>query len=64
MVNNDNGFPIIAMSYKTAMPNMSEGAIIGITFGWIIGVIGLYVLGMCLIRHFFKWRARHAHRRG
>lgn len=62
MASNDNGFPIVAMSYASNMPNMSEGAIIGISFGWIIGVIGLYVLGMCGIKHFFKWRARHGHR--
>ena len=28
---------------------ISEGAIVGISFGWIIGVIGMYIVGMCVI---------------
>lgn len=60
MVANDNGFEKIDMIYTRTMPYMSEGAIIGITFGWIVGVVCLYILGMCAIRYFFKWRARHA----
>lgn len=51
---NDNGFPIINIPYESSRAYLTEGAIIGISFGWIIGVIGLYILGMCLIRIIFK----------
>jgi hypothetical protein len=29
--------------------SVSEGAIVGISFGWLIAVVGFYVLGVCII---------------
>lgn len=59
MSTNDNGFTVTFYNYTKLIsesnhPSMSEGAIIGITFGWITGVAALYILGMCLIRIYYK----------
>lgn len=54
---NDNGFTVQSIPYTSDNRYISEGAVIGFSFGWIIGAIGLYVLGMCLIRIYFKRKA-------
>lgn len=60
---NDNGFPLITIPYVSDKGYLTEGAIIGIAFAWIIGVIGFYILGMCLIRIIFKkWIKRDSER--
>ena len=54
MAVNDNGFEVSAIDYSSNHSSMSEAAIIGISFSWIIGIISLYILGMCGIRFWFK----------
>ena len=46
---NDNGLNAASWTVVNHHHQISEGAIVGISFGWIIGVIGLYILGMCII---------------
>ena len=54
MTENDNGFTITSISYENNQNFLTEGAIVGISFAWIVGLIGLYILGMCLIRIYYK----------
>ena len=49
MVINDNGFDVTTISYEATRDYVSEGAVVGIVFGWIIAIIGFYILGVCLI---------------
>jgi Ca2+/Na+ antiporter len=58
MSTNDNGFPIVAMSYSSSIPSISEGDVIGISMGWIFGTTLLYILGLLGIRWFLKVLAR------
>lgn len=48
--NNDNGFPLYEISYTSNISNITEGAVIGMTFGWICAIILFYVLGMLLVK--------------
>ena len=54
MVINDNGFDITPISYTPTSGHITEGAVVGIAIGWIVGVIGFYILGMCLIGNLLK----------
>ncbi len=51
---NDNGLIVNTIPYVSDINYLTEGAIIGITFAWIVGSVGLYVLGMLLIKLCFK----------
>lgn len=51
---NDNGLIVTPITYTSPKPYLTEGAIIRISFGWIVGSIGLYILGMLLIKFCFK----------
>jgi hypothetical protein len=51
---NDNGLIVTTIPYISDKSYVTEGAIIGISFAWILGSIGLYVLGMLLIKFCFK----------
>jgi hypothetical protein len=46
---NENG--LYAASWKPTdnFEKISEGAVVGIAFGWIIGVILFYILGLIII---------------
>ena len=46
---NENGLYSASWTTVQNHAQISEGAIVGITFGWLIGAVGFYVLGMCLI---------------
>ena len=54
MVVNDNGFDVTPISYTPTSGHITEGAVVGIAIGWIIGIIGFYILGMCLIGNFVR----------
>lgn len=56
MAINDNGFNTTTIDYSSSRPHISEGAVVGITFAWIVGIIGLYILGICLIKIYYKRR--------
>lgn len=47
---NDNGLVVSTIPYTSDIPYVTEGAVIGMTFGWIFATIIVYVLGMCLIK--------------
>lgn len=51
---NDNGFTVFSLPYTSDIGYISEGAVVGMTLGWIFGVAALYIIGMCLIRICFK----------
>lgn len=51
---NDNGFEITSIEYNAERNHITEGALVGIILGWLIGIIGLYILGMCMIRIYFN----------
>lgn len=58
MSTNDNGFDLVSMPYSSSVPNIREAALIGIVFGWLVGAVVFYILGMCIIRYIFKWQTR------
>lgn len=47
---NDNGFLVYEIPYTSDIGYITEGAIIGMAFGWIVGVILLYSLGLWLVK--------------
>lgn len=51
---NDNGFYVQPLNYTSSINYVTEGAVVGITIGWIVGVIAFYILGLLLIRYYFK----------
>lgn len=51
---NDNGLTVNELPYTSDIGYISEGAVVGITFGWLVGVVVLYIIGMCLIRVCFR----------
>ena len=46
---NENGLIPASWEPTQSYTPISEGAVVGISFGWIIGVLALYLAGMCLI---------------
>ena len=44
MFTNDNRFEIQSIDYTSEHTYISEGVVVGIAVGWIVGVIGLYIL--------------------
>ena len=51
---NDNGFEITSINYNAERNHITEGALVGIVLGWLIGIIGFYILGICIIRMYLK----------
>lgn len=46
---NDNGLYTASWTTLQNHHQISEGAIVGISFAWIIGAIGFYILGVFII---------------
>lgn len=55
---NDNGFTVDTFTYESDINWISEGAVIGFTVGWLVGVVAIYVSVMCFIRIYFKKKKR------
>lgn len=54
MSRNDNGFWVQPLNYTSNINYFTERAVVSITIGWIVGIIGFYVLGMLIIKYYFK----------
>ena len=46
---NENGLFSASWTVNHHHNKITEGAVVGISFGWIVGVIGLYILGLVII---------------
>lgn len=57
---NDNGFDVQNIQYSSDRVYISEGAVVGIVFGWLVGAIGFFILGICLIRLYFSRRKNNS----
>ena len=46
---NENGLFSASWTVNHHHNKITEGAVVGISFGWIVGVIGLYIQGLVII---------------